>query len=228
MNALPRLGALSMKRLKQTALLASAVVLTACATATPYQPSLNADARNGFSEMKIEDDRVRVSFDGNSLTDRNTVETYLLYRAAELTKQAGYDYFMLTDRAVDEKSRLVSTGFEDPYYGFFDYSYFHPRHGWSRPHYRNHFRSHFGYRDSFYSGFGYSSFGHSPFGRSAFGHSSFGWGNDFEYREVSRYKASAEVKFGRGAKPENAQNAFWAQGVLDNLGDKIVYPEVKS
>ena len=32
-------------------------------------------------------DRWKVSFSGNSLTDRNTVETYLLYRAAELTDQ---------------------------------------------------------------------------------------------------------------------------------------------
>lgn len=159
MNALPTLSVLSalgVKRLKQTVLLAGAVILTACATATPYQPSLSADARNGFSEMTIENDRVRVSFDGNSLTDRNTVETYLLYRAAELTRQAGYDYFTLTERATDEKSRLVSTGFEDPYYGFFDYSYYHPRYGWTRPRYRSRFRSHFGFRDPFYSAFGSS------------------------------------------------------------------------
>ena len=83
----------TLKSVKTWALIASAAVLTACATATPYQPAANADARNGFSEVQIESDRARISFDGNSLTDRETVETYLLYRAAELTKQKGYDYF---------------------------------------------------------------------------------------------------------------------------------------
>ncbi|MBL4871277.1 MAG: hypothetical protein JKX72_10025 [Robiginitomaculum sp.] len=210
-----------MHAIKKLVLLAGAVVLTACATATPYQAATNADTRNGFSELKIEKDRTRISFDGNSLTKRDTVETYLLYRAAELTKQSGYDYFTLTDRATDKKTRIRSTGFQDPYYGFFDYSYFHPSYGWSRPHYRSRFRSHLGFYDPYYSAFGYDSFGYSPFGRSRFG-------NDFDYREVTRYRASAEVSFKRGIKPSNMDNAFSAQEVLDNLSDKIIYPEVKA
>ena len=205
-----------MKALQKIALLASAVILTACATATPYQPSTKADARNGFSETQIEADRVRISFDGNSLTKRETVETYLLYRAAELTKQSGYDYFTFTDRAVDKKTRLQSTGFNDPYYGYFNYSYFHPRYGWSSPYYRPYYsryrRGHYGYRSPFFDPF----YGHSNFGR------------DFDYREITRYRASAEVKYGRGRKPGGTENAFNAQEILDNLGDKIVYPEVES
>lgn len=205
-----------MKALKKLALLTSAVILTACATATPYQPAADMSARNGFSETQIEKDRVRISFDGNSLTKRETVETYLLYRAAELTKQAGYDYFTITDRATDKNTRLASTGFNDPYYGFFNYSYFHPRYGWSssfyRPYYSRFSHGHYGYRNPFYDPF---------YGRS-------GFGNDFDYREITRYKASAEVRFGRGTKPYNADNAFIAQEVLDNLGSSIVYPEVKN
>ena len=202
-----------MKALKHIALIAGAAILTACATATPYQPASHADLRNGFSEMKIEKDRVRVSFDGNSLTDRQTVETYLLYRAAELTKQNGYDYFILTDRATDKESRIQNIGFSDPYYGFFDYSYYHPRWGWSRPYYRPYY----------YSRFGGPRFGfHDPF------YDRWGFGSDFDFREITRYRASAEVKFGRGSKPANMDNAFDAQEVLDNLGDKIKYPEPKA
>lgn len=203
-------------RAKTWALIASAAVLTACATATPYQPATNANASNGFSEIQIESDRTRISFDGNSLTDRETVETYLLYRAAELTKQKGYDYFLLTERETDKKTRVQSTGFRDPHYGFFDYSYFHPRYGWSTPYFSRPFHrrsafgpSRFGFHDPFYSRWG-------------------GFGNDFDYREITRYKASAEVRFGRGAKPSERDNAFSAQEVLNNLADKIVYPEVKS
>ena len=202
--------------LKKIAVVTSAVVLTACATATPYQPSTANDLRNGFSEMQIEKDRVKVTFDGNSLTDRQTVETYLLYRAAELTKNAGYDYFILTDRSTDEKTRLQNVGFNDPYYGFFDYSYFHPRYGWTTPYYQPYF--HPFYRSS------WSHFG----GRfSAFDPYYDSWGRDFDYREITRYRASAEVKFGKGSKPEGVDNAFNAGEVLANLGDKIIYPEVK-
>jgi len=204
-----------MNTIKKLMMTAGVIVLTACATATPYQPSTHADARNGFSETQIENDRVRITFDGNSLTKRETVETYLIFRAAELTKQNGYDYFTLTDRAVDKETRLQSSGFNDPYYGFFDYSYFHPRYGWSNPYYRPYYsrfsRGGFGYRDPFYDPF----YGRSNFGR------------DFDYREISRYRASAEVKFGRGTKPANTPNAFNAQEVIENLGANIVYPEVK-
>ncbi len=200
-----------MNILKKLTFVAGIAVLTACATATPYQPSTSADARNGFSEMQIENDRVRISFDGNSLTKRDTVETYLLYRAAELTKQKGYDYFTLTNRATDEKTRVQYTGFDDPYYGYFDYAYYHPRYGWSNSHYRSRFSSRLGFYDPLYDSFGYSR-----------------WGNEFDYREITRYRASAEVKFWQGQKPANADNAFDAQEVLDNLADSIVYPEEKN
>jgi len=202
--------------LKKIVLVASALALTACATATPYQPSAKTNLRNGFSELQIENDRVKVTFDGNSMTDRQTVETYLLYRSAELTKAAGYDYFTLTERATDKNTRIQDTGFRDPYYGLFSYSYFHPGRGWSglyhRPYYHSFFRSsrsHFGGRFGRYR----------PFNDS--------WGRGFDYREITRYRASAEVKFGRGTKPTDANNAFSAQEVLNNLGDKIVYPEIK-
>ena len=205
-----------MKTLKRLAVIASVAVLTACATATPYQPSANG-VRNGFSETQIENDRVLISFDGNSLTDRQTVETYLLYRAAELTKQKGYQHFVLTDRGTDKKTRVVNTGFNDPYSGMFGYSYYHPRYGWSsafhRPYYHPFYRSRLSHFGSPYRSY-------SPFYDP--------WGSRFDYREITRYKASAEVNFGRGTKPDGKSNAFNAQEVLDNLGEKIVYPEVKS
>ena len=204
-----------MNALKKLVMAAGVIALTACATATPYQPAKSDNMRNGFSETQIENDRVRITFDGNSLTKRETVETYLIFRAAELTKQNGYDYFTVTDRAVDKETRLQSTGFNDPYYGFFDYSYFHPRYGWSNPYYR-----------PYYSRFGRGGFGYrDPFADPFYGRSNFG--RDFDYREISRYRASAEVKFGRGTKPTNTPSAFNAQQVIENLGANIVYPEVK-
>ena len=60
---------------------AAAGLLAACATQTPYQ-SASTERAYGFQEQWIEDNRVRITFRGNTLTDRETVETYLLYRAA--------------------------------------------------------------------------------------------------------------------------------------------------
>lgn len=107
---------------------AVAGLLTACATATPYQPAVSD--RYGFEEQRIESNRVRITFRGNSVTDRETVETYLLYRAAELTLQNGQDYFIVANRDTEEHSQLRSTGPYRPRFAF-DYWYFSPRRGWS-------------------------------------------------------------------------------------------------
>ena len=80
-------------------LLVAAAIVTTLATAacqsgpTPYQPGAGRDL--GYTESRIENDRYRIAFKGNSLTDRETVENYMLYRAAELTLQNGYDTLRL-------------------------------------------------------------------------------------------------------------------------------------
>ena len=111
----------------RTLLLAVAVgLLSACATATPYQPAVTD--RYGFEETRIETNRVRINFRGNTLTERETVETYLLYRAAELTLENGFDYFIVADRDTERESRLQGT--YRPRFAY-DYWYFSPRRGWS-------------------------------------------------------------------------------------------------
>jgi hypothetical protein len=72
------------------------LLLAACAgKPTPYQQTQGG---YGYSEQRIEDNRYRVSFAGNAATNRQTVEDYLLYRAAELTVQNGHDWFEVADR----------------------------------------------------------------------------------------------------------------------------------
>jgi hypothetical protein len=95
-----------MKRLFLASAIAAALGLAACATPTPYQP---ANRSGGFSDLKVSSDRYRITFQGNSATDRDTVERYLLYRAAERTLDSGYDWFMLAGRATDAQRRTVST-----------------------------------------------------------------------------------------------------------------------
>lgn len=80
-----------------------AVLLAACVTPTPYQP---AQPRGfGYSEERIDQNKFRVTFRGNSLTKRETVEDYLLYRAAELTLQNGFSHFLVVGRDTEAKTR---------------------------------------------------------------------------------------------------------------------------
>lgn len=111
-----------------------AAVLAACATATPYQPAAPS-GRNGYTERQIEANRFTIGFNGNSLTERDTVESYLLFRAAELTLEKGFDYFIVARRATDGDTSLVPFGGGPSRFGFYPhYSWYSPYAGW-RPFY---------------------------------------------------------------------------------------------
>src|SRR5688572_11729949 len=119
-----------LKRVLAAAALAimPAATLAACGTTgpTPYQPE--SATMRGYSETKIEDNRWRISFKGNSMTGRETVENYMLYRAAELTLQSGFDTFTIVNRDTDKQSRTREYG---GYMGsYLSYYYFVPRYGW--------------------------------------------------------------------------------------------------
>jgi hypothetical protein len=90
--------------------LASALVLSgmlaACGQPTPYQPATDG---YGYGEQQIEGNRYRVAFAGNELTAADTVQDYLLYRAAELTLDRGYDYFVVVDRQVERSTSYWGT-----------------------------------------------------------------------------------------------------------------------
>jgi hypothetical protein len=86
--------------------------LAACETATPYQPlQTGVEASGGYTESRIEDNRWRVTFRGNDETPRNVVETYMLYRAAELTLAQGYDWFEAAQRHTDTHTSGYATGY---------------------------------------------------------------------------------------------------------------------
>ncbi len=180
---------------------ALAAGLAACATATPYQPNLRANAvTGGFSELRIEQDRWRVNFAGNSLTSRERVETYLLYRAAELTLEQGYDSFEIVDRDVDRDSRV----YVDRVPGFgarYSYGYWSP-----------YFRPHWRYRGV---GFGWRSW--NPWYGDPF------WGDRIDVRQVDRFEATAEIVMRRGGDA-NDPKVFTAREVVENLRPTIQYP----
>lgn len=105
----------------QRLLLAASLILllAACAKPTPYQPAIDG---YGFTEQRIEDNRYRITFHGNSVTSQQVVEDYMLYRAAELTREQGYDFFEIADKETDKDTRYLAT-YVDPfppyYYGYY-------------------------------------------------------------------------------------------------------------
>jgi hypothetical protein len=182
------------------AALAASVSLAGCMTATPYQPATNS-SRLGFSDERIESNRFRVSFAGNSLTSRETVERYLLYRAAELTVQRGFDHFILVTRDTETKTDTYRT--PGAFYGPGPWGY------WS-PSWRFYRGPRWGWRS-------YDPFWDDPFWRD----------RDWDYRTVRQYEAMAEIVTGRGPKPSTNVRAFDAREVLDRLGPQIRMPETR-
>lgn len=91
---------------------AAAGLATACASSgsTPYQPA-GISSDSGYAEQQLEHNKMRLTFNGNEMTDVSTVKKYVLYRAAEVTLQNGYDFFILADRGVETESEFRSTGF---------------------------------------------------------------------------------------------------------------------
>jgi hypothetical protein len=116
-----------MKRVLMTMLAAAALTggLAACETATPYQAlnPQNAGA-GGYRDTKLDNSHWRVSFEGNSLTSRETVERYLLYRAAELTASQGFDWFQEVRQNTDKQTDVFVDSFGygwSPYWRFYGY-----------------------------------------------------------------------------------------------------------
>jgi hypothetical protein len=83
--------------------------LAGCASPTPYKP---ADGGFGYADQQLESNRYRVTFAGNSVTARDTVQNYLLYRAAELTVQNHHDYFTVVNQNVERSTAYQGTGYD--------------------------------------------------------------------------------------------------------------------
>ncbi|MEM9011167.1 MAG: hypothetical protein AAGE18_08075 [Pseudomonadota bacterium] len=83
-----------------------ATTLTACVEPTPYAP---VEKRDGYANKALEENRYRVSFSGNTQTSRDTVETYLLFRAAEVTLATGHDWFRIADSDTEAETSFRST-----------------------------------------------------------------------------------------------------------------------
>src|SRR5215469_9021047 len=116
-------------RLRASTLILSLFVLAGCATPAPYAPRGPGQA-TGYTDRQLSDNRWRVTFTGNSVTPRETVENDLLLRAAEVTLAAGGTHFVFDSRDTRANTRYdaIPTG---PGYGYgYGFWRFHPRWGY--------------------------------------------------------------------------------------------------
>ncbi len=120
---MPRLGRFAVPLL-------ALAVLAGCATPAPYAPRAPGQS-TGYTDRVLAANRYRVTFTGNSSTPRETVENYLLLRAAEVTLAAGATHFMFDSRDTQAQTRYDAI--PEPGWG-----------GWRGPGYWR-FRPHWGY-----------------------------------------------------------------------------------
>ena len=128
-----------------------------------------------------------MTFNGNSSTSRQSVENFLLYRAAELTLETGNDYFLLIENDTESHtSYSVTSRF--------------PRYGR---------RAYFiGPRENYYS-YPYYSYGFDwggSYDREI-----------ENVHEYTRYTAEAYISVYPGQKPANDSKAFDAKDIMLNL-----------
>ena len=90
------------------AALSALALLVGCQSApATYEPA-DAPGESGFSQEEISPVRTRITFAGNEDTPRKTVEDFLLYRAAEVAREKGYETFTLAGHG-DTEARIFVT-----------------------------------------------------------------------------------------------------------------------
>jgi hypothetical protein len=172
---------------------------------TPYQPYLGevgAGVHGGYSDRQLAPDTFQVRFHGNEFTSRQRVEDFMLYRAAELVIQQGFDWFRIVDHHLEhERETYVErTPAFDP---VDDPSYV----GW-RPHWR------------YYRGGSGWTVWHPEWSRRF-------WAEDVDVHTVESFEAEAEIVAGRGAIPAQEPKAFDARQILAELAPRIERPPAR-
>lgn len=110
------------------------LLLAACQTGPAYRPRGPGETV-GYTDRQISATRYRVTFAGSSGSRREDVEDYLMRRAAEVTVEAGYDYFTFDDRDTEARTYYRTTFLTDPAYDPRFGGPFYGRFGYYRPYY---------------------------------------------------------------------------------------------
>jgi hypothetical protein len=94
-------------------------VLSGCETLYQPEDDYGGLPHGGYVDERIDANTVVVSFSGNARTPQRTIETYLLYRCAQVTLENGYNYFIIISTTglpvnIGVQSRRKSVTVADP------------------------------------------------------------------------------------------------------------------
>jgi len=176
----------------QSALILSLLVLAGCATPAPYAPMAPGQA-TGYTDRQLADNRWRVTFTGNSVTPRETVENSLLLRAAEVTLASGHSHFVFDTRDTKAQTRYDAFPVGPPGFGYGGYG------------------RGFGYGAGFGYGYGPGYWGFHP----AWGYSAFG--PDVDIVSTTKYESYAEIVVLNAEQAQREPRAVDARAVIARM-----------
>ncbi|MEM1343950.1 MAG: hypothetical protein AAGI34_05125 [Pseudomonadota bacterium] len=175
---------------------ACVTALIGCTQPTPYQPA--TFRQPGFSETAIEGNRFQVRVTGNRATSQAVLERQLLFRAAQITLDNGFDWFRIVSRAGDPRLSSLDAG--PLALGETTRA--------SRRHRRGRSRFRFGF------GFGFPLIiAPYPYYR-----------DPYYYRPLPPNEAVAEIQVFDGPKPADDPAAYSATAVVEWLGPVLRAP----
>jgi hypothetical protein len=93
-----------MKKLIFSVITIMMLSLTGCIS--PYQPS---GLGGGYTDMALSNDTYFVTFRGNGFTSSDVVQSYALRRAAELTLNKGFKFFVVLNGGTNATSAIIRT-----------------------------------------------------------------------------------------------------------------------
>ncbi|WP_282604585.1 hypothetical protein [Pelagibius sp. Alg239-R121] len=192
-----------LRGLSKVAALFIAALVYGCTTPTPYAPALDG---KGYSQQQTQSDRYRVSFSGNSKTSRETVENYLLYRAAEITVQSGHDHFRVVAQDLESTTTYYETVTPPPSFGYYG------RYGRRSLRHRHHSHG--------FHGFPYATY---PYGQFA----------TVTSHPITSYEAVANIIVfskadGVDRKAIDDDHTYDARDVIQQLSPIVVRPDAKA
>ena len=172
----------------KSALILGFLALAGCATPAPYAPMAPGQA-TGYTDRQLSDNRWRVTFTGNSVTPRETVENSLLLRAAEVILASGHSHFVFDTRDTKAQTRYDAFPVGPPYgYGF-----------------------HRGFGYGFGYGYGPGYWGFHP----AWGYSAFG--PDVDIVSTTKYESYAEIVVLNDEQAQREPRAVDARAVIARM-----------
>ena len=108
MSKRPSLKNVSPRAVAFAFILVGASVLCACQTVPAYRERGPGDTI-GYTDLRLTENRYRVTYAGGNATRRDEVEDFLLRRAAEVTLESGYSHFVFDARDTNAQTHYRNT-----------------------------------------------------------------------------------------------------------------------